>query len=66
MIKIKVYHSSGGHVKYDNSYIWEGTFVYNVYFLGFIIHSVRISGLTGKAAELMFGKDRIIWADDEG
>ena len=56
MIKVKVFRLSSGYRKYDNSYIPVADYAYNVYFLGFLIHSLTVTDVENSKAEKMFNR----------
>lgn len=59
MIRIKIYKMFRGHVKVGNRYCPVTDYLYSVYFLGFLIHSVTLHNVKQEAAELMFKGKKI-------
>ncbi|GAB3177553.1 hypothetical protein GCM10027291_41510 [Telluribacter humicola] len=54
LIKVKVYRGSGGWYVQGNAHVYLVDYTYCIYFLGFLIHSVRIEKIDGDTARKMF------------
>lgn len=60
MIKVKVFQSSCGHRKIDDSYQPVADYLYCVYFLGIMIHTVTIRDVHRDSVQQIFGNKPII------